>query len=90
MISKTAAVVNPTGLHARPASDFVACAKKFSSRIRIRRLGEEKGADAKSIVALLCLGLKKGTEVEIAASGDDEKAAVEALTALLAGGFGET
>ncbi len=89
MYEKTATIVNPTGLHARPASDFIACAKQFSSRIRIRRQGDEKSADAKSIIALLCLALKQGTVVELAATGEDEQAAVEALKALIEGGFGE-
>lgn len=89
MYTKTTTVVNPTGLHARPASDFINCAKQFESRIKIKRQGDEKGSDAKSIIALLCLALKQGTVVEIAASGSDEQAAVDALVALIDGGFGE-
>ena len=33
MCSKTVTIVNPSGLHARPASDFVAKAEGFDSEI---------------------------------------------------------
>ena len=71
MYSRKVTVQNRTGLHARPASDFIACASKFKSRITIKRVGEEDDANAKSIVMLLSLGLGQGTEVEITAKGED-------------------
>ncbi|MBQ4094499.1 MAG: HPr family phosphocarrier protein [Oscillospiraceae bacterium] len=91
MYSKKTVVVNATGLHARPASDFVREAKKWTSRITIANLStpEEDPANAKSIISVLSLGMGKGTEVEVVAKGDDEEAAVEALVALIDGGFGE-
>lgn len=89
MYSKTTVVKNRTGLHARPASEFVACAAKFSSKVTIKKLGAEKEVNAKSIILLLSLALVQGTEVEISAAGEDETAAVEALVALIDGGFGE-
>ena len=91
MVKKSIFVKNKTGLHARPASDFVHAASKFSSKIKIRRAGEEdEEADAKSIILLLSLGLCQGEEVEIIAKGDDEQEAVDALIALIDSGFGET
>lgn len=89
MYAKTVTVLNKTGLHARPASDFVKEAAKFSSKITIKRLDEDEEANAKSIVFLLSLGIGQGTEVEISAKGDDEQQAVDALTALIESGFGE-
>lgn len=89
MYKKTTTIINDTGLHARPASDFVKAAGKFSSKITIKRAGDDSEANAKSIVFLLSLGLGKGTEVEIAATGDDEQEAVDALVALIESGFGE-
>ena len=89
MYVKKTQIINRTGLHARPASDFVKAAKQYSSKIMIKRAEDETGANAKSIVLLLSLGLTKGTQVEISAQGEDEQAAVEALVALLEEGFGE-
>ncbi|MDL2252954.1 HPr family phosphocarrier protein [Ruminococcaceae bacterium OttesenSCG-928-I18] len=88
MYKKNAHVVNPIGLHARPATMFIRTATEFTSSIRIRRPGGAE-VNAKSIIMLLSQGFTKGTEVEISAEGEDEKQAVEALCALLASGCGE-
>ncbi len=84
-------VINKTGLHARPASDFVKEAKKFESKIKIANLDtpEEEPVNAKSIISVLTLGMGRGTNVEIIADGEDEKEAVQALVALIQSGFGE-
>lgn len=89
MYKKTTKILNKSGLHARPASDFVKEAGKFSSKITIRRLDEDEEANAKSIVFLLSLGVGQGVEVEISAKGDDEQQAVDSLVALIESGFGE-
>lgn len=89
MYSKTTIIKNCTGLHARPASEFVGCAGKFGSKITIKRIGDTTEANAKSIIMLLSLGLAQGTEVEIRANGEDETEAVDTLIALINSGFGE-
>jgi phosphocarrier protein len=90
MRSKFATIINPTGLHARPASDFVISAGKFESEILIGKLSNpDMKADAKSIIMLLSMGLVQGDEVEITASGADEEEAVNALVGLIESGFGE-
>jgi phosphocarrier protein len=89
MYKRTTTVVNKSGLHARPASDFVQAAGKFESKITIRRTDEEDEANAKSIVFVLSLGVSKGTEVELCAKGTDEQEAVDSLVALIESGFGE-
>jgi phosphocarrier protein HPr len=90
MIRKTTRIKNKTGLHARPASDFVKMASKFQSNITICRTGEEDDdANAKSIISILSLGLCMGEEVEIVAKGQDEEEAVNSLIALIDSGFGE-
>jgi phosphocarrier protein len=89
MYSTTVEIVNPTGLHARPASDFVKEAKKYASDISIARAGEERSVNAKSIVHLLTLGLSKGSIVEITAEGDDETQAADGLAELIRNGLGE-
>ena len=90
MYQKQVTVVNPTGLHARPASDFVTLAKTFSSKIMIRDLNsDEPAVNAKSIVMLLSLGLAQGAQAELSAEGEDAQRAVEELAALISSGFGE-
>ncbi len=85
MYSKEILIQNRTGLHARPASDFVALAGKFKSKIELCRVGEEDRFNGKSIVMLLALGLAQGQKAILSAEGPDEKEAVEALAELVAG-----
>ena len=88
MVKKETVITNKTGLHARPASDFVLLAKKFESRITICKEGGEP-VNAKSMVRLLAECIGQGTKVEIAAEGSDEAVAADALAALVESGFGE-
>ncbi|GAA0532821.1 phosphocarrier protein FPr [Rhizomicrobium palustre] len=76
-VSAVWTVTYPAGLHARPATRWVETAKGFASSIKVRR-GAEAG-DAKSLVALLQLGVKPGEEVVFSAEGRDAEAAVAAL-----------
>jgi phosphocarrier protein HPr len=75
-------VIDPSGLHARPAARFVQAASRFSSRIVIRENGRE--ADAKSLVALLGLTIRPSSEITLAADGADADEALAALAAELA------
>ena len=90
MYSKQTKIINRSGLHARPASDFVIQAKKFESKITIRKLNAESDAvNAKSIVRILAEGFSIDTEIEISADGSDEINAVDCLVAMVESGFGE-
>lgn len=82
-------VVNPNGIHARPASLFIQEAKKFQSKITVENLGTGKAKDAKSILGVMSLGMTKGTEIRIIAEGPDEEAAVQAMQQLVDSGCGE-
>ncbi len=84
MYSKEITVVNATGLHARPASEFVTLAGTFRSKIQLQRLGEEKKYNGKSMVILMTLGLAQGESAILSAEGEDEREAVEALAKLVA------
>lgn len=79
-------VVDPSGLHARPAAKFVKAASRFSSRIVIREDGRDDGreADAKSLIALLGLTIRPSSEITLTADGPDADEALAALTAELA------
>lgn len=90
MYAKVVKLINETGLHARPASQFVNEAKGFKSKITVKKAGTDAApADAKSIILLLSLAISAGTEIEIAAEGEDEVQAVDTLAQLVESGFGE-
>jgi phosphocarrier protein HPr len=69
-------------LHARPAGTFVREAARFGSDISVAANG--KRANAKSILEVLALGAVGGTELLIAASGDDAAEAADHLAGLVA------
>jgi len=81
MISEKVTILNETGLHARPASVFVNTAAKFASNLTIQK--GEKQINAKSILAVLSLGISKGTEITITAEGPDEEEALSQLIELI-------
>ena len=85
MYMKQTKIVNATGLHARPASEFVNCAKEFTSSSYIARANDDnaKKANCKSIILVLSLGLTQNTDVTISAQGEDEKEALDALVKTL-------
>ena len=69
-------------LHARPAADFVRAAMGFDADLWVKHDGRE--ANAKSLMAVLALGAKGGSTLELRAEGDDAAVAVEALAGCLA------
>ena len=79
--------MNVLGLHARAAARFVRTATRFRSEVTISKDGSS--TDGKSILGILFLAATTGTEIVIAASGEDENEAVDTLATLVAGGFGE-
>ncbi len=85
MYSKKLTVSNETGLHARPASDFVRMASSFRAEITIQNLTDAlDAADAKSIIMVLSQGISQHCDIEIAADGEDEQKAVDDLADLVA------
>ncbi len=80
-----AAVRLPAGvdLHARPAATFVRAAMGFTAAITVASDGRE--ANAKSLLAILALGAKRGTELRLRAEGEDAAVAVATLAAAVAG-----
>lgn len=72
-------VKDELGIHARPAGLLVKQAASFQSAITIAKEGKE--VDAKRIISVMSLGVKKGQEVILKANGEDEDAAIAALEA---------
>jgi phosphocarrier protein HPr len=87
MISQTVTVTNQTGIHARPAALFLSTASKFKAELTVSKDG--KNGNAKSLVSLLSLGIKKDSAITITAVGEDEQEAVTALVNLVETKFGE-
>ena len=87
MISKTLTIVNPSGLHLRPAGVLSQTAMKFKSDVTIE-CGEKK-IIAKSVLNVMAAGIKCGTEITLICDGEDEAAAMETLTTAIESGLGE-
>ncbi len=87
VVTTTVAIVNELGMHARAAAKFVHIASRFAARVRVARHGRE--IDGKAIMGVLLLAAPRGALITISADGVDEQAALEALEALVTGGFGE-
>jgi multiphosphoryl transfer protein len=78
---------NATGLHARPARVFVDIAKQYQSTIQVRH--GEKRVNAKSLIAVLTLGVTRGQRIQIDVSGADEELAAAALELAVRDGLGD-
>ena len=80
-------IVNKLGLHARAAAKLTHLASGYRSDIWVSRSGRR--VNAKSIMGVMMLAAGLGTEIEIEVNGDDEQAALAAITALINDKFGE-
>ena len=81
---RTVAIGSDSGLHARPAAVFVKAAAAAPVPVTIR-VGDGKAVPARSMLSVLSLGARKGTEVTLEAEGGEDAArAVDELAALLA------
>jgi phosphocarrier protein HPr len=80
-------IQNKLGLHARASAKLVAIASKYNSDIFIQK--DNQTIDGKSIMAVMMLSAKKGTELMITTKGQDEIPQMEAILALINDLFGE-
>ncbi|HIZ56362.1 MAG TPA: HPr family phosphocarrier protein [Firmicutes bacterium] len=87
MVSKTVQVINPMGMHMRPAQLFIKTITPFACDVTILANGQE--INAKSIMNLMAACIKQGTEIEIQCNGADEEAALKAAVELVESGLGE-
>ena len=63
-------IADEVGIHARPAGLLVKEAKSYDSVIKVTKGG--KSAEAKKLMALMGLGVKKGDTVTVSVEGGDE------------------
>lgn len=87
MVSRTLKVVNPSGLHLRPAGVLSQTAMKFKSDITI--VSGEKKIVAKSVLNVMAAGIKCGTEITLICDGEDEEEAMKTVSQAIESGLGE-
>ena len=81
MVSKTVTIEAPNGMHARPVSALVALVKASGQQVTLRT--PAKSVSGASMIGILPLGLKKGSEVEVAVEGDNEQAVLDEVVAAI-------
>lgn len=82
-VSTSVTVLNPQGLHARPAALLARRVAEFDATVTLA------GVDASSLLSLMGLGLEQGATVVLEARGPQAGPAAEAVQAAFADGFGE-
>ena len=87
MIESTITICNKAGLHARAAARMVSVSTTFNSSIKV---GQDKLVDGKSILSLMMLAASKGTVLNLIIDGEDEGAALHAITTLVNNRFDES
>ena len=87
MVTATTKIVNPQGMHMRPAQLFVNTMAKYKSDVTI--IFGDKTINAKSIMHLMAACIKQGSEIEIQCCGEQEAEALKAAVELVESGLGE-
>ena len=70
-------VVDPVGLHARPATVAVNAASKFKCDVKVTF--KERSVNMKSIMGVMSLGIPTQSEITITCDGDGEEEAIVAI-----------
>ncbi|MGI5201965.1 HPr family phosphocarrier protein [Spirillospora sp. CA-108201] len=83
MPERNVVVAAAQGLHARPAQLFVQAAARQPVPVSIR-VGDGAPVPASSILGVLSLGARHGTQVTLSAEGEQAGGALEELADLLA------
>ncbi len=87
VIEREAKVVNPLGMHARPAAELVKVANRFKAAVEVRK--DEVAVNAKSILGVMTLAAECGSSLVIKTDGEDAAEAMAAILALVADGCHE-
>lgn len=87
MKTATYTVKNALGIHARPAADIARFVGKHKSEVTLT--SGSKKASGKSVLMLTAMGAKKGAEVTVTVSGEDEDEVFAQLDDMFNHGFYE-
>ena len=77
----TVQVIDPVGLHARPATLAVSAAGKFKCNVTVACNG--KSGNMKSIMSVMALGIPTKAEITVTCEGEDEDTAIETIEEVL-------
>jgi len=87
MKSRNIQVVNPSGLHLRPAGLLCQTSMKYKSKVSI--LYKKQEINAKSVLNVMASGIKCGSDITVQCEGEDEEEALEAVCSLIETGLKE-
>lgn len=74
-------VIDPVGLHARPATVAVNAASKFKCEVKVAYKG--RTVNMKSIMGVMSLGIPAQSEITVSCEGEDEDVAVKTIEDVL-------
>ncbi len=77
MAEKSVVIIDPAGMHARPASKVAHLAASFDEDVSITY--KKRSIDAKSIMGLMSLGVPKDAEIILKVEGDDADSILSSL-----------
>lgn len=77
MAEKSVVIIDPAGMHARPASKVAHLAASFDEDVSITY--KARTIDAKSIMGLMSLGVPKDAEITLKVEGDDAETILSSL-----------
>lgn len=87
MPSRTVALPNPSGLHARPAKVFAKAAAAAPGTVTLGK--DNREVNASSVLSVLTLDCHHGDEVTVTVEGEDAQATLDELVGLIEAGLGE-
>lgn len=87
LVTREVTIVNRRGLHARAAARFVKLAGEFDANLMVSKDGAE--VSGLSIMGLMMLAAAPGTQIELSATGNQAREAIDAIAGLVAAGFDE-
>lgn len=82
MISKIVTISAPNGMHARPAGELVKLVKSLAP-VKLTITGESKTVNAASMLSILSLGLKSGSQIVVNADGEGEAEALAKVVSFI-------
>lgn len=83
------AVVNPLGLHARPAAELARLISGMEATVAVARVGDDAPVDLTHVLAVVARAFRGGDQLVLTATGPDADAALERVADAISGGFGE-
>ncbi|WP_417806695.1 HPr family phosphocarrier protein [Thioclava sp.] len=86
-VTRSLAIVNEKGLHARASARFVEVVEAHDASALVNKDGQSVSGD--SIMGLLMLAASRGTSIEVTTRGAEADKLANALQALVEDKFGE-